>query len=170
MKMDQNGVHVKNPWERVDRYGEFGMAPQPLTENLRLALLALIVVPIKLIGSMACLLSFYVVTKLSFLLPVSVKNDWVAALGRVHCRACLFFIGFVRVRWITMDDVSGADTMNMNTKKKAKRKQQPIAGIVSNHCSWCDILVHMSRFFPSFVARDSTETTPIIGSIRCVYE
>lgn len=57
--------------------------------------------------------------------------------------------------------------------------QQPVIGpascreirsepcvIVSNHCSWVDILVHMSRFFPAFVARDSTKHLMLIGLIR----
>ena len=42
---------------------------------------------------------------------------------------------------------------------------EPVA-IVSNHCSWLDILVHMARFFPAFVARDGTKDMPLIGIIR----
>lgn len=40
------------------------------------------------------------------------------------------------------------------------------AAIVSNHCSWLDILVHMSKYFPAFVARDSTKDLTMIGLIR----
>lgn len=39
--------------------------------------------------------------------------------------------------------------------------------IVSNHCSWIDILVHMSHFFPAFVARHGTKNMMLIGLIRC---
>lgn len=38
--------------------------------------------------------------------------------------------------------------------------------IVSNHCGWTDILVHMARFFPAFVARDNTKNLVMIGLIR----
>lgn len=39
-------------------------------------------------------------------------------------------------------------------------------GIVSNHMSWCDILLHMSHSFPAFVARKQTRSTPFVGIIR----
>ena len=45
-------------------------------------------------------------------------------------------------------------------------KSGKVAGIVSNHCSWADILVHMSRSFPSFVARYSTKNLVWVGLIR----
>ena len=38
--------------------------------------------------------------------------------------------------------------------------------IVSNHCGWTDILVHMARSFPSFVARADTVRLTMIGLIR----
>lgn len=40
------------------------------------------------------------------------------------------------------------------------------AAIVSNHCSWLDILVHMSKYFPAFVARHGTKDLTMIGLIR----
>lgn len=149
---------ASNPWERLDRYGECGLKPQPLWEKIRILFVLVFIVPIKILGSLGCLVSFYVVIKLSvYLFPKSVRTDWVAALGKIHCRLCLFFIGFIKVRWIDLspDGRSG--------------KGGGYVGIVSNHCSWCDILVHMSHFFPAFVARSKTEHTRFVGAIRYVY-
>lgn len=143
------------PWQRYDKYGECGLDPQPLSENIRLIIFAILLVPIKLCGAVAALLSFFVVTKLAWILPKSVRSDWVATLGKIHCRVCLFFIGFVRVRWVDLGKAGQGEATSVT----------PV-GIVSNHCSWCDILVHMSHFFPAFVSRKSTSTSPIVGSIR----
>jgi len=144
------------PFERLDNFGELGRKPQPLLEQLRLLFFAIFLVPFKSIGTLACLLSYFVVIKLSFLFPASVRSDWVAALGKLHCRGCLFSLGFVRVKWVKIE----ADL------KPPLVAAIPAVGIVSNHSSWIDILVHMSHSFPSFVARDATKKTPIIGSIR----
>ena len=38
---------------------------------------------------------------------------------------------------------------------------------MSNHVGWADILVHMTRWLPSFVAREETRTLPFIGITRC---
>lgn len=144
------------PFERFDQYGELGIKPQPLSEQLRLVLIAIFLVPFKAIGTLACLLSYFLVIKLSFLFPASVRSDWVAALGKIHCRGCLFSLGFVHIKWIKIE----ADL------KPPLVDAIPAVGIVSNHSSWIDILIHMSHSFPSFVARDATKRTPIIGSIR----
>ena len=45
--------------------------------------------------------------------------------------------------------------------------ESPAVAIVSNHCGWTDILVHMARSFPSFVARADTTQLTMIGLIRC---
>ena len=42
---------------------------------------------------------------------------------------------------------------------------KPVA-VVSNHVSWCDILIHMSRYFPAFAAREQTKNMPLVGVIR----
>lgn len=39
-------------------------------------------------------------------------------------------------------------------------------GIVSNHCSYVDVLILLSRYFPSFVARSNTKNMPFIGLCR----
>ena len=46
--------------------------------------------------------------------------------------------------------------------------ESPAVAIVSNHCGWTDILVHMARSFPSFVARADTVQLTMIGLIRHV--
>lgn len=144
----------ENPFVRNDRYGELGLAPQPLLERVRLLFFAVFLVPLKLAGILASLLSFFAVVKASLLFPEKVRSEWVAKLGKMHCRFCLFCLGFVHVRCVSV----GEDT---------ETPVPPVVGIVSNHVSWVDIIVHMSHSFPAFVARDATKNTPIIGSIRC---
>ena len=104
----------------------------------------------------------------SLLFPAKHRGDWVAWLGKVHCRLCLFFIGFVRVNWVAIDwDGEPAPAESKHAPKAI------LSGIVSNHLSWADILVHMSHSFPAFVARASTASTPLVGSISkamgCLY-
>jgi len=41
----------------------------------------------------------------------------------------------------------------------------PPPAVVANHVSWLDILLVMSRYFPSFVAREGTQDLPLIGLI-----
>lgn len=155
----EEGECPENPWQRVDSYGAMGLAPQPLLERIRLAICAVFLVPIKLLGALVCLLSYFLVIKLSWLFPASVRSDWVAALGKIHCRACLFCLGFVRIKWIRVSREGAPVPLEAPSGP-------PAVGIVSNHTSWVDILIHMSHSFPSFVARDATKHTPIIGSIR----
>ncbi len=48
--------------------------------------------------------------------------------------------------------------------------QSFLAGaVISNHCSYFDILILMSRYFPSFVARSNTQDMPLIGVCRYLY-
>lgn len=154
--MSQSENIIDSPFKRWDQYGELGLAPQPLLERIRLLFFAIFLVPLKLLGALICLLSYFAVIKASFLFPASVRSDWVAALGKIHCRACLFCLGFVQVKWVK------AEQDNLPPLAAAI----PAVGIVSNHSTWVDILIHMSHSFPSFVARDATKNTPIIGSIR----
>jgi hypothetical protein len=143
------------PFKRQDYYGVLGLRPLSLLEKLRLAFLACCLVPIKLLGALCCLVAYYCICRLSLLLPRSVKTDFIAAAGKVACRSCLFCLGFYKVEWIQVEH-----------GQKHGRRSNPVV-IVSNHCGWSDILVHMSRSFPAFVARDATKATPLIGLIRC---
>lgn len=138
------------------------------------------VLPIKLVGAMTALLSFWLCCRLSFLLPASVRNDVVARLGNWHCRACLWWLGFWRVTWIKVGEQQqqrqgrggkAGGKAGGRGGGKAARSSGPAegaaaVGIVSNHISWCDILLHMSRSFPAFVARSQTRRMPIVGIIR----
>lgn len=53
-------------------------------------------------------------------------------------------------------------------QRKGREQRTPVAvgAIVSNHISWADILVHMTQWLPSFVARDATTNLPFIGVTR----
>lgn len=52
--------------------------------------------------------------------------------------------------------------------RQASGKQPVVVGaVVSNHIGWADILVHMSHYFPSFVAREETASLAFIGVCWC---
>lgn len=148
------------PFTRHDQYGLLGRQPQPLVERLRQLLMLVFVVPFKALGTLTCLLSFFAVCKLAFLIPSEHQTRVVAWLGKLHCRWCLFWLGFVSVKWVAVPEEAGGG----GSQGGGATPEPP--GIVSNHCSSVDILLHMSRNFPAFVARDSTKTTPLIGVIR----
>ncbi len=145
-----------DPFRRHDQYGLEGATHQPVWEYLRLAVMALSVLPLKVLGCIACLIGCYLVCKLSFLMPAQDRSAWVAGWGKVFVRMELFCLGFMTVTWKKVPD----------TRPKQMLEGVKVAGIVSNHCSWADILVHMSRSFPSFVARDSTKNLLWVGLIR----
>ena len=145
-----------DPFRRHDQYGLEGGQRQSAWEYLRLALMALTVLPLKILGCIACLLGCYLVCKFSFLVPKQKRGAWVAGCGKVFVRMELFCCGFMTVTWKTVSD----------TRHKNVSQGIQTAGIVSNHCSWADILVHMSRSFPSFVARASTKNLLWVGLIR----
>lgn len=140
------------PFERHDEYGKMGMAPRGAWVRMQTCIAAVTILPVRAIGTLSCVLGFFCICKAMQLLPARQRSSAVAATGKAFCRACLLCMGFTRVTWVRVKD---------------NAKQQPrAAGIVSNHCSWADILVHMTRSFPSFVARSGTESLPFIGFIR----
>lgn len=145
-----------DPFRRHDQYGQEGAAPQPFLEYLRLAVAAFTILPLKLLGCLTCLIACYCMCKLSFLFPAEKRAAWVATCAKFFVRAELFCLGFVTVQWHPIPD---------RRQPKLPPDVRP-AGIVSNHCSWADILLHMSRSFPSFVARASTKNLPWVGLIR----
>ena len=100
----------------------------------------------------------------SLLLPISRATfaDTIAA-GCVHpralsllSRAILFVAGFVYIDARFECDESA-----------------PIAGIVSNHISWADVLIHCWLFSPSFVAAHYVRNAPIVGkmstAMKCIF-
>lgn len=155
---DQNDPAF-DPFRRHDQYGLEGAAPQSVLEYLRLAIAAVTILPLKLVGCLALLIGCYSMCKLSFLFPAQDRAAWVAACAKFFVRAELFCLGFVTVTWQVVPD-------NRQHKLPPGTKA---AGIVSNHCSWTDILLHMSRSFPSFVARASTKNLPWVGLIRYLH-
>ncbi len=54
-------------------------------------------------------------------------------------------------------------------QRRGREERTPVAvgAILSNHIGWADILVHMTQWLPSFVARDATAHLPFIGVTRC---
>ena len=88
------------PYIRHDQYGHLGTAPQRPLEYLRLAVLAVTVVPLKIAGALFCLTAFYLVCRLSALLSRHRRSQVVPACGKVACRACLFCLGFLHIRWL----------------------------------------------------------------------
>lgn len=146
------------PFKRHDLYGDMGRGPLSIPRRLRLYVLAVLVFPLRCITTVGCLACYNVLCRLSFLVPSAYRVAWIVFWGRVLCRLCLFCLGFVRVEWITFPSPTPAPK---------------VGGVVSNHLSWCDILIHMSRSFPSFVARVGTEKLPFVGLIsqlmQCIY-
>ena len=146
------------PFQRHDQYGLMGLEKQATLENLRLGILAVTVVPLKVLGTLSCIVGFYLACRLAQLLPRRSRDVIVPFLGKIYTRSCLACIGFVKVAWVHLP----------RAEWDKQRGDAPAAGVVSNHCSWIDILIHMSRYFPSFVARGGTEKLPLIGPIRYV--
>ena len=144
------------PFERHDAYGKMGMGRQSAWIRLKTCLAAVTILPVKAVGTLSCVLGFFCICKAMQVLPRRHRSAAVAATGKAFCRACLLCVGFTRVTWVQSvrltDDRTGP--------------QPHAAGIVSNHCSWADILVHMAHSFPSFVARSGTDSLPFIGFIR----
>ena len=143
-------------FRRHDQYGLEGSRRQSVLEYFRLAVMALTILPIKIVGCIACLIGCYLACRFSFLVPRESRAAWVVGCGKVFVRMELFCLGFLTIRWKKVTD--SRPQQNISSVK--------VAGIVSNHCSWADILVHMSRSFPSFVARYSTKNLVWVGLIR----
>jgi hypothetical protein len=148
------------PFIRKDSYGEGGFSIWTF-QWLRIAVLSVTLLPARVMAALFCVAGYYVLLRLiRVLLPEGVLFRRVAAFwGRFWSRACLLALGFVRVRWVSAaGGAAGA----------AGREQRPPwqVAIVSNHISWADILIHMSRSLPSFVARDGTQNIRMVGLIR----
>ena len=144
------------PFQRNDQYGNMGKKPQPLAERLRLALLSVTVLPIKIVSAASCISGFYLVCRASELLPLDLKRKVTTAFGKTFCRLCLLSIGFGRIKWVKV-------------KKAAwdmHKSDRPAVGIVSNHCSHVDILVHMARAFPALSHGVGPRKYPSLASSR----
>ena len=114
---------------------------------------------LQMVGTMGCLVACYLSCRASFLVPRRRRPAFVAAACEGCMRSCLFCLGFWRVEWRRLPPKA------QHAGHAAPAGAQP-GGIVSNHCGWVDILVNSTRYFPSFVARDSTVSLLMIGLIR----
>lgn len=141
-----------DPFRRNDRYGRMGLAKQPPLEQARLGFFKLLVFPLRALSVLFCVLCCWLVCLIGKCLPGPARNPFVAGLGKGLCRMALLSCGFFSINWV---DVAGK-----------KDQDGEFCAIVSNHTSWVDILVYMTRWFPSFVAKDGTKRLPLIGMIR----
>lgn len=169
------------PFTRDDSYGELGLDIH-WKEWIRLIVLGICVVPLKLCGLLTCLLGYYVLIKVSEFCLTSdkLRFDVAAFFGKIYCRACLFSLGFIRIHWVSVKPEIGtrkessfsvmngtpSDRLSSCLCASMTSETTSAVGIVSNHCSWCDILLHMNRYFPSFVAKHNTKDMLIVGAIR----
>lgn len=144
------------PFIRHDHYGEAGHRITPL-DAVRIAVLSVTLLPCRLVAALMCVASYYILLRLLKFLPEGVLNRRICAFwGRFWSRACLLSLGFVRIRRVRME---------RRSPRLGDRPRWQVA-IVSNHIGWADILIHMSRNLPSFVARDGTQDIRMIGLIR----
>lgn len=141
------------PFVRKDRFGEYGMAPQPTMVKVVLAIEALVLLPLRAVSVLLLVVLYWLICNASVALPPKYCAAVTVTAGRLVCRWALFCFGFHYIKWVNL---AGAE-----------EGPRP-GGIVSNHCSYLDILLHMSDSFPAFVARKSTAKLPFIGIIRCV--
>lgn len=153
-EVPKNG-DLKAPFVRRDRWGEFGMAPQPVHVKIVLGLEAILFLPFRALGAFLVLILYWLICKASAALSPPQRAALTVTTGKFASRSVLFCLGFIQIKWVTLP---GGDT-----------GPRP-GGIVSNHCSYTDILLHMADSFPAFVARKSTADLPFVGIIRCAYE
>lgn len=152
------------PFIRTDSYGEAGHKIG-LAGAVRILLLSVTLLPCRVIAGLVCVASYYVLLRCLVIVPEGVLNRRIAAFwGRFWSRACLLALGFVRIRWIRSE---------RRSKRVAEVQPRWQVTVVSNHIGWSDILIHMSRNLPSFVARDGTQNIKMIGlisrRIECIY-
>mmetsp|Transcript_10480 Transcript_10480/g.64134 ORF Transcript_10480/g.64134 Transcript_10480/m.64134 type:complete len:359 (-) Transcript_10480:3875-4951(-) len=97
----------------------------------------------------------------------------VARLGRASARFVLWTMGVVRIHVTDVPWDDGRDDGLMPWKPSRANEPSPCALWVSNHVSFVDVLVHMAMHFPSFVSREETGRTPLVGGIAramdCVF-
>lgn len=156
------------PFVRTDAYGEAGHRAGPL-RRARIALLAATLLPCRVVAALACVTGYYLLLRALSVLPECVLKRRIAAFwGRFWAAACLLSLGFVRQRWVRTPGGGGAQSGGGSggSPPPGDRRRAWQVAVVSNHIGWADILIHMSRTLPSFVARDGTQDIPMIGLIR----
>ncbi|KAL0323100.1 UNVERIFIED_CONTAM: Lysophospholipid acyltransferase LPEAT1 [Sesamum angustifolium] len=188
--IDEMEIKLYAPFVRHDVYGTMGRGKLPCTEKLLLGLGLVFLLPIRVVGGMTILFSYYVICRVctAFLAPsreaeqedYAHTGGWRRAVilqsGRYLSRAVLFVFGFY---WISetrkgnvVDGQLNSEANEPAHEDQSEEVERPGA-IVSNHVSYVDILYHMSASFPSFVAKRSVAKLPLVGLISkclgCVY-
>ncbi|GJN32050.1 hypothetical protein PR202_gb20522 [Eleusine coracana subsp. coracana] len=163
------------PYARRDAYGPMGRGPLSAAETVRLALAAVVLVPLRFVAGMLVLVAYYLVCRACTLFVEGAeeggrfrlsgwRKDAVLRSGRALARAMLFVFGFY---WIpeTHRGLPNAEDVHQDQSKELERP----GAVVSNHVSYVDILYHMSASFPSFVAKESVSRLPLVGIIsKCL--
>ncbi|GJM88351.1 hypothetical protein PR202_ga04405 [Eleusine coracana subsp. coracana] len=165
------------PYARRDAYGPMGLGPIGAAEAARLAVAAVVLIPLRLVAGVLVLVAYYLVCRVCTLRVEEEREgggegDGYARLegwrrevavwcGRVLARAMMFVFGFYWIRKFDCRSLHAED----EHEDHSKELERPGA-IVSNHVSYVDILYHMSASFPSFVAKRSVARLPLVGLIR----
>ncbi|KAL6850367.1 hypothetical protein ACP4OV_020994 [Aristida adscensionis] len=165
------------PYARRDAYGAMGRGPLAAAQAARLALGAAVLLPLRLVAGALVVLAYYAVCRACTLFAeagaadggrrprlAGWRRDAVLRCGCALSRAMLFVFGFY---WIRETDLRlpNAEDARQEYSKGLERA----GAIVSNHVSYVDILYHMSASFPSFVAKESVSSLPLIGLIsKCL--
>ncbi|GFR48524.1 hypothetical protein Agub_g10419 [Astrephomene gubernaculifera] len=150
-----------NAFKRSDLYGTYANNPKSFATQLRLIVLSLTLVPLKLFACIGCVLSYYLLILLgNATLSEPFKTKYMVFWGRFWTRAVLYCLGFWTIKWVY---VSPEGTVS--SKAPLGFKERRFGGYVSNHCSWVDIVLYMSRLFPSFVAKKEVSALPLVGPI-----
>eukprot|EP00198_Chlamydomonas_reinhardtii_P002368 XP_001691704.1 predicted protein [Chlamydomonas reinhardtii] len=146
---------------RTDAYGTYANNKLSLALKLRLVLVCLTLVPVKLFASLFCVVSYYLFISVgNVVLKEPYKTKYMAFWGRFWTRMLLYALGFWTIKWVYVSpDGSTSSTA------PAGFLERRFGGYVSNHCSWVDIVLYMSRLFPSFVAKKEVSNLPLIGAI-----
>jgi lysophosphatidylcholine acyltransferase/lyso-PAF acetyltransferase len=152
------------PFIRTDSFGEGGRRIS-LFQSIRIAVLAVTLLPCRVLAALSCVAGYHLLLRVLYaIFPDGALLRRIAAFwGRFWSTTCLLALGFVRRRVVRVPRPASAPP----PPPEDERPQWQVA-IVSNHISWADILVHMSRTLPSFVAREGTQNIRMIGLIRWV--
>eukprot|EP00798_Chlamydomonas_sp_ICE-L_P018151 gene18151-biopygen27100 len=158
------------PFVHQDAYGVWGLKPQPLPEIILKLVLGILVAPLKAtltilglaLACNTCRVEKYLMPVLS--ISKEYRAAWTLYWDKIWIRLALFGLGFLSVSWIKLD--------HLDVRKQAGTETEaPV--IVSIHMGWSDILVHMSRSWPAFVAKEGIDKVPIVGYISqrigCIY-
>ncbi|KAG1664377.1 hypothetical protein FOA52_004710 [Chlamydomonas sp. UWO 241] len=128
--------------------------------------MSLTLVPLRTLGFVLCLLGCHAMCRIGeTVMPRGARSGLLPAVGKFWCRLCALILG-LWVTWVKEEGPGGG--------KGDAPPGAVAAGLISNHGSWADILIHLGRYWCSFAARDGTQDLMMIGYIssrmlQCVY-